>query len=198
VIVVEKTTEEIIRELKRGQDREHNAHLLFQRYFPWVYGYFRNKGFLPQDCEELAEDVFFSVYIHVGTLRHETKFECWMSCIAVNVYRDELDRRQAQKRAAVEVSLEDEAANPEGVNLPAPVADPEGKVLEREKMEKVQAVVDGMPDQMRQVVMLRAEDEMTYEEIGAVLGISANTVSAHLHQARRVLREHLSQYFGQG
>jgi hypothetical protein len=38
--------------------------------------------------------------IHLGTLRHATKFECWISCIAVNVYRDELDRRQAQKRAA--------------------------------------------------------------------------------------------------
>lgn len=194
VATAQKTTEEIIGDLKQGRDREENARLLFQRYADWVYRYFQGKGFFPQDCEELTGDVFLSVYMKLGELRQDTKFENWMCRITVNVYRDEMGRRHAKKRTAAEVSLDEEIAHPENVGLHAAAADPETRVLEKEKLEMVEEVIEALPQQMQRCLLLHVVDGLTYEEIATVLNISPNTVSVHLHQARKVLKEKLGPY----
>lgn len=194
----EKTTEEIIRELKQGRDREENARLLFQRYYGHVYRFFRSKGILPEDGEELTEDVLISVYNKLDELREEPKFENWMFRIAMNVYRNEIERRGAKKRAVTEVRLEGDADGLEELHLrPSPAVDPETEVLEKEKLEKVREALRALPEQMRSCLLLRVDDELSYREIAAVMGISVNTVSVHLHQARKVLKEKLGRYFGE-
>lgn len=193
-----KSIEEIVLELKRGQDREHNARLLFKYYYHRACRFFRSKGLPPEDCEELAEDVFVSVYNKLDELRHETKFENWVFKIAMNVYLNDLERRRAGKRAATMVPLGGESTDPQDVGaLTAAGGDPETEVLESEKLQVVRGAVHELPPQMRSCVFLRVDDGLSYREIATVMGISVNTVSAHLHQARSLLKERLGRYFGE-
>jgi RNA polymerase sigma-70 factor (ECF subfamily) len=191
----EKTTEEIILELRQGRNREENARLLFKLYYGRVYRFFLSKRLSPEDCEELTEDVFISVYQRLGELLQEARFENWLFRIAMNVYLNEMERRGARKRTATTVSLE-ESGDP-AVSLPAsPVGNPEVEVLEKEKLAAVRQALQELPPQMRHCLLLRVDEELSYQEIAAVMGISINTVSVHLHQARSVLKEKLGRYFG--
>jgi RNA polymerase sigma-70 factor (ECF subfamily) len=140
--------------------------------------------------------VFISVYTHLKELRQDTKFENWICRIAMNVYRNEKERRAARKRAATVVSLTGDFDDPEDLRLPpSPTANPEVEILEKEKLDQVRQALQELPPQMRSCLLLRVDDELSYREIAAVMGISINTVSAHLHQARKLMEEKLGRYF---
>lgn len=182
-------------ELKRGRDRNDNFRLLFKRYYHRAYRFFRSRGLPPEDCEELTEDVFISVYSNLNELREGGKFENWVFRIAMNVYRNEIERRGAKKRAAISVSLGG-SIDPPGSRLTAsPEVNPEDEVLDKEKLEAVREAFRELPAQMRACMFLRVDDGLSYREIAAVMGIAVNTVSVHLHQARSLLREKLGKYF---
>jgi RNA polymerase sigma-70 factor (ECF subfamily) len=67
--------------------------------------------------------------------------------------------------------------------------------LEKEKLEKLREALVHLPQQMRHCAHLRVVHDLSYAEIAAVMGISVNTVKAHLHQAQKALRTQLSSYF---
>jgi RNA polymerase sigma-70 factor (ECF subfamily) len=195
----EKTTEAIISELKHGQGLEDNFQLLFARYYDHIYRFFHRKGFLPEDCRDLTQDVFFSVYKSLGELRHETQFEIWLYRTATNMYLNEKVRQRAKKRTDLVIPL------PNGVGElhigvaqgAAAVADPAEAMIEQERREQLRQAVQELPTQMRRCVQLHLLREMSLQETAAVLGISVNTVKAHLHQARKILNEKLSAYYGE-
>ena len=193
-----KSTAQIVRDYNQGHDREESARLLFKRYYGSIYGFLRRKGFPNEECEELTEDVFFSVFSKLKEIRDESRFEYWMFMIARNVYRNELERRGAKKRTGVVVPLKVERGDAEGVELPsAETGSPEAQVLRKEKLEQVRRSLAQLPTQMRRCLFLRVDDGLTYREIASVMQISINTVSAHIHQARKVLREKLRPYFSE-
>jgi RNA polymerase sigma-70 factor (ECF subfamily) len=191
----EKPTEGIVLELKQGRNQEDNARLLFKQYYGRVYRFFHSKRLSPEDCEELTEDVFISVYQRLGELREAAKFESWLFRMAMNAYLNEIERRGAKKRAAITVSLE-EHGDPAAALPASPVGNPEVEVLEKETLNAVRQALQELPPQMRHCVLLRVDEELSYQEIAVVMGISLNTVSAHLHQARSLLKEKLGRYFG--
>ena len=68
-------------------------------------------------------------------------------------------------------------------------------LLEKERREKLTEAVKRLPPQMQRCVQLRIQKGLAMAEIAAVMRISVNTVKAHLHQARKVLKEELGQHF---
>ncbi|MCI0388684.1 MAG: sigma-70 family RNA polymerase sigma factor [Acidobacteria bacterium] len=197
-----RTTEEIVKELKQGRDCEENFRLLFERYYGQIHRFFLRKGMTPEDSRELTQETFFSVYKGLRHLRQESQFESWLYKIALNTYRSEIEQRQAKKRDVRLVPLEEEASpseetRPTVVQAIDPGASPEKVTLEKEKLEKLHEAVRQLPEQMRRCTLLRVVNELSHQEIASIMGISVGTVKAHLHQARKVLREKLSPYFGE-
>jgi RNA polymerase sigma factor (sigma-70 family) len=195
-----KTTEQIIEELRRGVHREANYKLLFERYHDQVYRFFQRNGMAREDCRDLTQDVFVSVHSNLKTLRDETQFQTWLFTIARNIFRNELERRQAKKRTGAMLSLEERQGNTgEGPILARKATDPRTSpmeaLLEKERREKLTEAVKRLPPQMQRCVQLRIQKGLAMAEIAAVMRISVNTVKAHLHQARKVLKEELGQHF---
>jgi RNA polymerase sigma-70 factor (ECF subfamily) len=194
------TTEEIIRDFKQ-RDREAAFRLLFERYYRQTYHFFRRKGFSQEDARDLTQETFISVYKGLEGLKQEDRFENWLFAIALNVYRDELDRRHSQKRWANEIELEETAIASEQLqpvgSWAAAAVNPAEAVLEKEKKEKLREALEELPQQMRRCAYLRVIREMSDREIAQTLGISVGTVKAHLHQARRLLGERLREIFGE-
>jgi RNA polymerase sigma-70 factor (ECF subfamily) len=190
---------EVIREIKQGLNVEANFHWLFSRHHGQILRFFRRKGFDPETCRDLTQDTFISVYKGLKDLRQEEQFESWLFAIAHNVWCSQIERQTAQKRSVVLLSLEGESESDDRPSIAARVADqsadPLTVALDKEKLEKLSEALQQLPQQMRRCAQLRVVHDLSYAEIAALMGISVNTVKAHLHQAQKALRTQLSSYF---
>lgn len=193
------TPEEAIQAIKRGFNVEENFRWLFERHHAQILRFFRRKGFDPEDCRDLTQETFVSVYKGLGDLRHEEQFESWLFAIAHNVWCSSIEKRSAQKRSAVILSLDAAVETDDRLSLaeriPDDAADPLGIALEQERLEKLHGAMQHLPQQMKRCVQLRVVHDLSHAEIARLMGISVNTVKAHLHQARSTLRTQLSSYF---
>jgi RNA polymerase sigma-70 factor (ECF subfamily) len=190
---------EVIREIKQGLNVEANFHWLFSRHHGQILRFFRRKGFDPETCRDLTQDTFISVYKGLKDLRQEEQFESWLFAIAHNVWCSQIERQTAQKRSVVLLSLEGESESDDRPSIAARVADqsadPLTVALDKEKLEKLSEALQQLPQQMRRCAQLRVVHDLSNAEIAALMGISINTVKAHLHQAQKALRTQLSSYF---
>ena len=190
---------EVIREIKQGLNFEANCRWLFERHYAQILRFFRRKGFDTEACRDLTQDTFISVYKGLKDLRQEEQFESWLFAIAHNVWCSHIESRTAQKRSATVLSLDGEEERDDRLPIAARLADqradPLTEALEREKLEKLREALLHLPQQMRHCAQLRVVHDLSYAEIAALMGISVNTVKAHLHQAQKALRTQLSAYF---
>ena len=190
---------ELVREIRQGLNVEDNFHWLFERHYAQILRFFRRKGFLLEDCRDLTQETFVSVYKGIRELRHEEQFESWLFAIAHNVWCSAIESRTALKRSAITLSLEagseSDAQLPLASRIADPSADPLTVALEKEKLEKLRQALEQLPAQMRRCAQLRVAQDLSYAEIAALMGISVNTVKAHLNQAQKALRAQLSSYF---
>ena len=195
----ERDPVEVIREIKQGLNFEANCRWLFERHYAQILRFFRRKGFDTEACRDLTQDTFISVYKGLKDLRQEEQFESWLFAIAHNVWCSLIESRTAQKRSATVLSLDGEDESDDRLPIAARLADkradPLTEALEREKLEKLREALVHLPQQMRHCAQLRVVHDLSYAEIAALMGISVNTVKAHLHQAQKALRTQLSAYF---
>jgi RNA polymerase sigma-70 factor (ECF subfamily) len=154
---------------------------VFLEYHPRLGRYFRALGFAPEDADDLCQAALLNVYRGRGNVRDDTLFENWVFTIARNTARDAWRRRGAAKFTE---SVDEELA--------APTPSPERVAADRERLDRVREGLAALPARMRACFLLRVQDELSYEEIGGRLALSAGTVKVQVWNARRRLREVLT------
>jgi len=147
-----------------------------------AYQYLRDAS----DADEAVQDAFVKVFSHIGTYREAWPFEVWFTRILINGC---LDRRKARGRrdrwlVAGDPSVADEAR----AAASAPSADPEHRLLARERRARVAAAIDRLDGRQRTVFMLCHYGECTPREVSAMTGLNESTVRVHLFRAARKLR----------
>ncbi|HEX6199987.1 MAG TPA: sigma-70 family RNA polymerase sigma factor [Thermoanaerobaculia bacterium] len=185
--------ERAVERFQAGIDRERNFRLVFERYHRPVASFFARHGVPPEDRLDLTQETFLRVYRGLATYRSQDRLGSWILRIAATTHLNRLRDRHAAKRAGDEVPLEPVAAAGE----PGLVSD--GAQLDRllagERRQRLAEAIDGLPDQMRQCLRLRLEQELEYQEIARVMRLSIDTVKTHLAQGRKRLRERLGPLF---
>lgn len=166
---------------------------LFRRYFRPIVSFFIRHGLSVEESRDLAQETFLRVFRQKDSFRGESGLEPWMFQIASNLYKNTIRTRQAQKRDALEVPLSEVAG---GLEAAAEVrSDSLATVLTGERKRVLREALRDLPPQMRRCVILRVEHDLKYKEIAQLMGVSIETVKAHLYQARQHLRNRLADYF---
>jgi RNA polymerase sigma-70 factor, ECF subfamily len=183
----------LVEEIQAGIRVEENSEKIHRKFRPRIRSFFLNKGFSPQESEDLTQDVFLRVFKSIDTFRRESRFERWLWEIRAHIYSNEIRRRRTEKRDAREHSLDAEMETEEGSSpalvLPSTDLSPEDEVIRSERSEALHEALHKLPDQMRRCCILRYERGLKYQEIATLMGISIETVKAHLHQARKRLMD---------
>ncbi len=133
----------------------------------------------PDDAADVAQDAFVRAHGRLATYDPAYRFFPWLCQIAVNLWRNQL-RRDGRL-----VALEDMAETAMEVVDPTP--SPESSATQDELRRRVWRAVADLPEDARQVVILRHAMELSYEEIVAETGLPMGTVKSRLARARRAL-----------
>jgi len=185
---------------QKGIDREESFHQIFRQYYRLVRSFFARRSRSEEEIEDLVQETFFRVHRNLDHFRGESKFETWLFQVSANVYKNTVRSQTTQKRDAQEVSL-DELATSSGedaaISREVRENGPLDDLLQDERSLILHTAMQELPPQMRRCVELRVSQDMKYREIAALMGVSIDTVKAHLFQARQLLRKRLGDYFAE-
>lgn len=176
-----------IEALKRGEDRERNSRILFDRYYGSVQRFFAKRVSSYEDRLDLTQETFLRVYRGIEGFRGDSQFGTWLFRVAHNTFL-----KWSMRKRVVTTPLESELEEGDASKEPADTeSTPLEKTLDAERSELLLEAVGELPEQMRKCTLLRIEQDLSYREIGAVLHLSTETVKVHLFQARKKLRTSL-------
>jgi RNA polymerase sigma-70 factor (ECF subfamily) len=128
-----------------------------------------------EDANDLAQEVFLKAYKAIGGFRGDSSFSTWLYRIAVNTC---LNFRAVRRPPIDEL--------PEGLTDRSPLASE--RLESDDAAARVRAAVERLPAKQRATLILKIYQELTHEEVAAVLGSSVGTVKANLFHALGNLR----------
>ncbi len=139
-------------------------------------------------AEDIAQEVFIKVFSALGRYDPTYPFPSWLNRITSNLCIDYL-RREKERT----VSLDQPIAGGDDdllIQLPADGARPDRAAESREMMAILEEALTMLPEHYRIIVVLRHQEQLSYEEISDRLGIPLGTVKARIHRARNMIVEH--------
>jgi RNA polymerase sigma-70 factor (ECF subfamily) len=143
-----------------------------------------------EEARDLCQEAFLKAYRGLGGFKGEARFSSWLYQIALNLCRDRMRRR----RGRVMVSLDALDAEAQGAVL-RDEASTHDLVEARDLQHRVRAAVMALPDDQREVIVLKEYEGLTFQEIAEVLDLPVSTVKTRLYRGLERMRERL---VGQG
>ncbi|MEM9069171.1 MAG: sigma-70 family RNA polymerase sigma factor [Myxococcota bacterium] len=184
----------LVERLKRQDEAAFNELVrLYQgRIFRLVFRMLGDRA----EAEDLAQEVFVTVFKSIGGFRGDSKLSTWMYRVATNHCKNRIKylgrRARGQKQEFDEVtdahSLES-ATMSTSVRLPRP----DEMVTGRETEHFIRVALHELPEDQRQLVVLRDIENLTYEEIQKLTGLASGTVKSRLHRARLALAKRVRE-----
>lgn len=142
------------------------------------------------EAEDISQQVFLRIWRNAKRYRPEAKFTTYLFTITRNLVFNETRRRGRKK----EVSADEREENSHHLIEDSPDRQPDAEILQAELQRAVDDAIASLPDAQRVAVVLRRYEQLPYEEIAEVLGLSLSAVKSLLFRARTTLREALSGY----
>lgn len=144
----------------------------------------------PAESEDISQQVFIRIWRNARRYRPEAKFTTYLFTITRNLVFNETRRRGRRK----EVSADEREENSHHFIEDTPNRRPDNELLQAELMRAVDRAISRLPETQRLAVVLRRYEQLPYEEIADVLGLTVSAVKSLLFRARTTLRESLSDY----
>src|SRR3569833_1259032 len=139
-----------------------------------------------QDAEDLTQETFIRVFRSVQNYQPGT-FEGWLHRITTNLFLDMVRRRGRIRMEALPEDYD---------RVPADEPNPEQIYHDSRLGADLQAALDSLPPEFRAAVVLCDIEGLSYEEIGATLGVTLGTVRSRIQRGRQALRDYLASHPG--
>ena len=167
-----------IQRIVDGDERAFQS--LVRDYYPLAYNLACKMLNDRQDAEEVVQDAFVKIREALDSFRGDASLKTWILRI---VMRLTLNRRRDRSRSSW---------NRMGLHKVATVEEEE--IADSLRVQQSPALIDELPEPLRQALVLNSIDELSYEEIGRILRIPVGTVSSRIYTARKKLSKKLQEY----
>jgi len=157
-----------------------------RRIFALAYGMLGRE----EDARDATQETFLAAFRNLRGFRGEAKVSSWLHRIAVN----QCITRQRQARVRSEAALEDEQEK-DAISFATPVHYSPLRVVEgRQETVAVRRAINSLPLELRQVVIMKEFEELTFREIADVLELPLSTVKSRLYTAMKQLQMRLQRF----
>jgi RNA polymerase sigma-70 factor (ECF subfamily) len=147
------------------------------------------------EAEELSQDIFVHLLSALTSFDSSGSLSAWVGRVARNFAIDHYRKRRRERRL-----VEDGAEAEELIRLardPSQATDPYRRLERAELASWLRELLDRLPAELGEAVMLRDLTEMSYEEISELLGIPLGTVKSRINRGRLELARHLRRRRGE-
>lgn len=146
----------------------------------------------PSEAEDIAQEVFVTVFKSIESYRGEAKLSTWILRIAANHAKNRIKYLSRRRTTGQELrdgtdatEMADEGKAPLQAHFEAPDV-----LLEAVEAEKLlQGAIAKLDEEQRLLVVLRDVEELSYDEIVEITGLPEGTVKSRLHRARMALKD---------
>lgn len=183
----EARSTDILRRCRAGEEKAYRELIaMYQRpVFSLAMRMLRGE----QDAEDVTQDTFVRVFRSLDRYDPDRPFAAWIFTIAARLCIDHLRRRRLRPVPLVQRDPDRDEERTLDVEDPSP--GPETLATYQEEERRAQDLIDSLPPHYRIVVMLRHQQDLSYEEIAEALALPLGTVKARIHRARALLRDRI-------
>jgi RNA polymerase sigma-70 factor (ECF subfamily) len=176
----------------------HAFELLLHRHRKPIYGFilrFVGGGNVTL-AEDLTQETFLRVIKRADTYERQAKFTTWLYTLARNLCIDSARRQKHRRTESLDAPLGDNGE--QGRTLLDRTEDcgpaVDRRVMGRELQGRLQQAIASLPDDQREVFLMREVADLQFKEIATVIGIPENTVKSRMRYALEKLRGALEDY----
>ena len=176
----ESTDKELVKRVQKGEKGAFD--LLVLKYEHKIVNLVMRYVRDPELALDISQEAFIKAYRALPRFRGDSAFYTWLYRIAVNTAKNYL---AAQRRRPMDIELD--LQDPEQYGLHAKLKEsdtPEGLALSQELQDTLERAIAALPDDLRQAIILRELDGMSYEEIAQTMECPVGTVRSRIFRAR--------------
>jgi RNA polymerase sigma-70 factor (ECF subfamily) len=182
----------------RFQSGERSAFaVLVRRYQTPLYNFALRQLRSPPGAEEVVQDAFVRVVQGAADFKHAARFSTWLYTIARNLCVDHIRKRALRQHPSLDApggGARDSTAPTLADETADRTANVERTVVAGEIRQRVLSAVEMLPDDQREVFLLREVSNLPFREIAEIVGAPENTVKSRMRYALERLQEALSEF----
>jgi len=178
--------------LKEGDDLALNE--LMERWQKPLHSFILRYVGNHRDSIELAEETFVRVYQHRGRFNFKSKFSTWLLTIAANLCRHHARWRKRHPTISLDDAASIDEVSEESLFVSAEEI-PSALASRTELARLVKEEIEKLPHDLKTAVLLFAYNNLSYAEIGEILGCTPKAIETRLYRVRKLLAKKLAAIF---
>ncbi|HWP04115.1 MAG TPA: RNA polymerase sigma factor [Polyangiaceae bacterium] len=171
--------------------------LLVRRHHRALYNFVLRQLRHQSLAEEITQEVFLRVVQSANEYKHESRFSTWAYAIARNLCVDQLRKAQHRRHPSLDQPLgpgDDARALADVVADPKPVGNAEHSAAASQMRATLIQAIETLPDDQREVYLLREVANLSFKEIAEVTAVPENTAKSRMRYALERLRSTLCDF----
>lgn len=189
---MENIDQQLVERVRGGDKRAFDV--LVRKYQGRIAGLVSRYVFDHGDVEDVVQEVFIKAYRALDRFRGDSAFYTWLYRIAVNTAKNHLVA-SGRRPPGQDVDAEEVVNSSAGEKLQEPDS-PERSMMTRQIAERLEETLESLPEDLREAIILRELDGMSYEEIAEVMSCPIGTVRSRIFRAREAIDRELKGMLG--
>ncbi|HLE31943.1 MAG TPA: sigma-70 family RNA polymerase sigma factor [Bacteroidota bacterium] len=153
--------------------------------FNLIYRMIREKD----EVKDLTQEAFIKAFGSLPSFNNEYAFSTWLYKIATNNCIDYIRRKKLQT-FSIDKPIESKESD-FSFELPDSTYEPDKEMISSQRKKLLEDAINSLPPKYRQVIVMRHQEELEYQEIAQILKLPLGTVKAHIFRAREMLYKYL-------
>lgn len=188
------TDEDLMEFFQNGKEQAFNE--LVHRYQDRLHNFLYRYTHDHHDCEDLVQETFLRVHKSKASYERIARFSTWMYTIALNLAKSLYKKKQKMLKVSIHKDPND--SEDREFHIEDPHILPDEILHQKLSMQELQKALDALPEEFREVVILRDLRELSYEEISAQTGIPMGTVKSRINRGRSQIQLKIEEYVDLG
>jgi RNA polymerase sigma-70 factor, ECF subfamily len=138
-----------------------------------------------ETCEDLLQETFLRVYRNRYSYQRIAKYTTWVYTIARNLALSEYRKRKSRQMYSLQSLTRDDEEYQ--VEIPDETNTPDRFTESKLQDQRIQEALARIPEEFREVVVLRDVQQLSYDEIALITGLPMGTVKSRIHRGRSAL-----------